>query len=92
MFWWTRHYWIVALVGVGLLVMVHVAPAQTAPKLSFLEGDARLACECLLCLSAGAQAPKECETALMKYNLIQGTSPFQTLVKRRNFLQLCPKK
>jgi hypothetical protein len=90
--WWMRREWFVVLVGVGLLVMAHDAPAQTSPKPSFLEGDARLACECLLCLTAGPQAPKECQTALMKYYLIQGTSPFQTLVKRRNFLQLCPKK
>ena len=89
---WKKRDWIMILVGMGLLVMAHDTPAQTAPKPSFLEGDARLACECLLCLSAGAQAPKECQTALMKYYLIQGTSPFQTLVKRRNFLQLCPKK
>ncbi|UVT17060.1 MAG: hypothetical protein H8K04_05770 [Nitrospira sp.] len=92
MIWGRRRDWIVTLVGVGFLIMAHDAPAQTAPKPSFLEGDARLACECLLCLSAGTQAPKECESALMKYYLIQGTSPFQTLVKRQNFLQLCPKK
>ena len=92
MFLWTKRYWIVVLVGIGLLVMAYDASAQTAPKQSFLEGDARLACECLLCLSAGIQAPKECEAALMKFYLIQGTSPFQTLVKRQNFLQLCPKK
>jgi len=90
--WWKSHDWILVLVGMGLLIIAHDAPAQTAPKPSLLEGDARLACECLLCLSAGSQAPKECQAALMKYYMIQGTSPFQTLVKRRNFLQLCPKK
>lgn len=90
--WWKKREWIVIFVGVGFLVMAHDAPAQAAPQPSFLEGDIRLACECLLCLAAGPQAPKECQTALMKYYLIQGTSPFQTLVKRRNFLQLCPKK
>lgn len=89
---WKRRDWIVVLVGMALLVMTHDAVAQTAPKASFLEGDTRLACECLLCLSAGTQAPKECQTAMMKYYLIQGMSPFQTLVKRRSFLQLCPKK
>ncbi|MBX3301057.1 MAG: hypothetical protein KF693_02460 [Nitrospira sp.] len=90
--WWNKRDWFVVLVGVGLLVMAHDAPAQTEPKQLFLEGDARLACECLLCLAAGPQAPKECQAALMKYYLIQGMNPFQTLVKRRNFLQLCPKK
>jgi len=90
--WWKSHDWILVLVGMGLLIIAHDAPAQTAPKPSLLEGDARLACECLLCLSAGSQAPKECQAALMKYYMIQGTSPFQILVKRRNFLQLCPKK
>lgn len=90
--WWKRREWFAVLAGVGLLVIAHDVSAQTAPHPSFLEGDTRLACECLLCLAAGPQAPKECQTALMKYYLIQGTSPFQTLVKRRNFLQLCPKK
>jgi len=90
--WWKSRDWILVLVGMGLFVMAHDGLAQTDPKPLLLEGDARLACECLLCLSAGPQAPKECQTALMKYYMIQGTSPFQTLVKRRNFLQLCPKK
>jgi hypothetical protein len=90
--WWKRRDWILVLAGVGFISMAHEATAQTAPLPPFLEGDTRLACECLLCLTAGPQAPKECQTALMKYYLIQGSSPFQTLVKRRNFLQLCPKK
>ena len=89
---WKRREWLVVLVGVGLLVMAHDVPAQTAPKTSFLEGDARLACECLLCLAAGAQAPKECQAALTKYYMIQAGSPFKTMVMRRNFLQLCPKQ
>ncbi len=89
---WKRPDWIMVLLVMGLLVTAHDVAAQTAPHPSFLEGDTRLACECLLCLTAGPQAPKECQTALMKYYLIQGSSPFQTLVKRRNFLQLCPKK
>ncbi|NGZ60396.1 MAG: conjugal transfer protein TrbM, partial [Nitrospira sp. LK265] len=52
----------------------------------------RLACECLLCLAAGPQAPKECQAALTKYYMIQAGSPFKTMVMRRNFLQLCPKQ
>ena len=90
--WWKRHNWIRVLVGVGLLVMAQDAAAQTAPKPSFLEGDTRLACECLLCLAAGPQAPKECEAALTKYYMIQAGNPFKTMVMRRNFLQLCPKQ
>jgi len=90
--WWKRRGWILVLVGVGFIGMAQDVAAQAASQPSFLEGDTRLACECLLCLTAGPQAPKECQTALMKYYLIQGSSPFQTLMKRRNFLQLCPKK
>ena len=89
---WKRRDWTVVLAGVGLLVMAQNAQAQTAPKPSFLEGDARLACECLLCLAAGPQAPKECQAALTKYYMIQAGSPFKTMVMRRNFLQLCPKQ
>lgn len=62
------------------------------PKQLFLDGDARLACECLLCLAAGTHPPKECHTALTKYYLIQAGTPFHTMVLRRNFLQLCPKQ
>lgn len=90
--WWKRRARIVTFVGVGFLVMAHDVPAQTAPQPSFLEGDTRLACECLLCLAAGPQAPKECQAALTKYFMIQAGSPFKTMVMRRNFLQLCPKK
>jgi hypothetical protein len=90
--WWKRRSLIVALVSVGLFVMAQDAAAQTAPKPSFLEGDTRLACECLLCLAAGPQAPKECQAALTKYYMIQARSPFKTMVMRRNFLQLCPKQ
>ena len=90
--WWKRRGWFVVLVGLGLLVMVQNAPAQTAPNPSFLEGDTRLACECLLCLAAGPQAPKECQAALTKYYMIQAGNPFKTMVMRRNFLQLCPKQ
>lgn len=89
---WKRRDWIAVLVGMALLVMTHDVPAQTAPKPFFLEGDARLACECLLCLAAGPQAPKECQAALTKYYLIQAGSPVKTMVMRRNFLQLCPKQ
>lgn len=90
--WWKRRSWIVVLVSVCLLVMAQDARAQTGPKPSFLEGDTRLACECLLCLAAGPQAPKECQAALTKYYMIQAGSPFKTMVMRRNFLQLCPKQ
>ena len=90
--WLKRRDWIVVLVGLGLLVMTKHAAAQTTAKPSFLEGDTRLACECLLCLAAGPQAPKECQAALTKYYMIQAGSPFKTMVMRRNFLQLCPKQ
>ncbi len=79
--------------GIATPPMTGVSPEDTKdPKHLLLDGDAKLACECLLCLFAGTQAPKECQVALAKYYLIQAASPFQTMIKRRNFLQLCPKK
>src|SRR5262245_43690551 len=75
---WKRRNWTMVLVGMGLLILADGAPAQTAPKSSFLEGDVRLSCECLLCLAAGPQAPKECKAALTKYYMIQAGSPFKT--------------
>lgn len=68
-----------ALAGFGLL-----ATAQEV-----LEGDARLACEAVLCLSTGSP-PAECGPALRHYFGITHRRLSQTIRKRSNFLRLCP--
>jgi len=58
---------------------------------TFLEGDVRLACEAILCLSAGATGyPAECRPSIRKYFSIVRSKPHKTLTARLNFLRLCP--
>lgn len=54
-----------------------------------LTGNTALACEALLCLSAGAK-PTECKRSIKKFFSISAKKPWKTLQLRRNFLALCP--
>ncbi|PJX20091.1 conjugal transfer protein TrbM (plasmid) [Advenella sp. S44] len=54
-----------------------------------LEGDTRLACEAVLCLSSGNR-PSECSNSLNKYFSIKFTRPDKTFEARRDFLNMCP--
>lgn len=56
---------------------------------SFLDGDTKLACEALLCLSSGNR-PGECGPSLSRYFGIHRKKWKNTLKARRNFLRLCP--
>ena len=56
-----------------------------------LTGDARLACEALVCLSAVGQAPGECSRALAKYEAMKAQLWFNPMAVY-NFLKGCPKK
>ncbi len=82
--------------------MVNVTPPANSDSLSayygdvmdeaedsFLDGDTKLACEALLCLSSGSR-PHECDPALHRYFSIQKRKWKNTLKARRNFLRLCP--
>ncbi|HRC44017.1 MAG TPA: TrbM/KikA/MpfK family conjugal transfer protein [Nitrospira sp.] len=77
----------------ALALMVLAQTLMTPPaQAQVLTGDQRLACEALLCLAAGANAPRECSNALAKYAALQAQTALQTLALRKNFLQLCPKR
>lgn len=54
-----------------------------------LSGDARLACEAILCLAAGSP-PHECDPALRRYFSIHEDKPSDTIKARRRFLEKCP--
>ena len=82
--------------------MVNVAPPVSSDPLSsyyddvmdeaedsFLDGDTKLACEALLCLSSGSR-PHECGPSLSRYFGIHKRKWKNTLKARRNFLRLCP--
>lgn len=67
-------------------------PAGTGdPGLQLLEGDIRLACEAMLCLSSkkGLDA-KECRPSLKRYFKIKLKRSWRTHKARKNFLKLCP--
>ncbi|MCP4336042.1 MAG: hypothetical protein GY802_01750 [Gammaproteobacteria bacterium] len=67
-------------------------PAQSADLgalAATLEGDARTACEVILCLSTG-QRPGECGSPLSYFFSIRASKPHKTIRKRVNFLKLCP--
>ncbi|WP_373740190.1 TrbM/KikA/MpfK family conjugal transfer protein [Neisseria sp.] len=77
-----------------ILTAAAVSLALTAPVVSqantkLLTGDARLACEAILCLSTGSP-PSECRPALKKYFSIKLKRAHKTLAARKNFLKLCP--
>ena len=78
--------------------MVNVPPPSNSDPLyssmdeaeeSFLEGDTKLACEALLCLSSGFH-PYECGPSIHWYFGIHKRKWKNTLKARRNFLRLCP--
>jgi hypothetical protein len=74
---------VVALVGLWVL-------AGTASAEDVLTGDARLACEALLCLSSPSP-PSECGPALSRYYSIRGRKASDTRRKRQEFLDKCPR-
>ncbi|MEP6934054.1 MAG: TrbM/KikA/MpfK family conjugal transfer protein [Nitrospirota bacterium] len=78
-----------------LLALAVIMTAQTAMTSSaqaqVLTGDARLACEALLCLGASGSAPGECSKALAKYEAMKAQLWFNPMAVY-NFLKGCPKK
>lgn len=58
-------------------------------NVSYLTGDARTACEVILCLSSGSR-PSECNAPIRRYFSIKAKKWHKTLAKRRAFLDLCP--
>ena len=82
----TKMMWFAsALVVLAQGVVTPRAQAQV------LTGDARLACEALVCLSAVGQAPGECSKALAKYEAMKAQLWFNPMAVY-NFLKGCPKK
>lgn len=63
--------------------------AESNPNLGILTGDARTACEAILCLSS-PHRPGECMPPLRKYFSLRAKKWHQTVTKRKNFLKLCP--
>ena len=75
------------------LVLMGLAQAVVTPRsqAQVLTGDARLACEALVCLSAVGSAPGGCSKALAKYEAMKAQLWFNPMAVY-NFLKGCPKK
>ncbi len=82
----TKSMWFAS--ALVLLAQIAITPSAQAQVLT---GDARLACEALLCLSAVGQAPGECSKALAKYEAMKAQLWFNPMAVY-NFLKGCPKK
>lgn len=74
------------LITLSLISLTHPSPVQAQQLLS---GDARLACEALLCLSSTTR-PSACNPALRRYFSISLRRLSDTVRARKNFLNLCP--
>ena len=74
-------------------VLMVLAQAVVTPRsqAQVLTGDARLACEALLCLSVVGSPPGECSKALAKYEAMKAQLWFNPMAVY-NFLNGCPKK
>ena len=57
--------------------------------LDLFEGDKKLACEAILCLST-SDRPVECEPSIQKYFSIHHKKPSKTISARKDFLKQCP--
>ncbi len=80
----------VIFVASVLMVLAQTVVA-TRLQAQVLTGDARLACEALVCLSAVGNAPGECSKALAKYEAMKAQLWFNPMAVY-NFLKGCPKK
>lgn len=71
------------------VAVLAISSAVPATAQEVLQGDKRLACEAILCLSSG-QRPDECSASLKRYFSIHKRKFSKTLKARRDFLDLCP--
>lgn len=63
--------------------------SQPAPASTLFEGDTKLACEAILCLSSGSR-PSECTPSLQRFFSIRHKKAWETIQARHDFLRLCP--
>ncbi|WLW63623.1 TrbM/KikA/MpfK family conjugal transfer protein [Achromobacter aegrifaciens] len=80
---------LLALALAPVITPAYAAGAYSLDVGDILEGDKRLACEAILCLSSGTR-PSECAPSLSRYFGISMKKLSDTLEARRDFLSLCP--
>lgn len=74
------------LAAVSAAVLFVSMPVQAEE----LTGDAKLACEAILCLSTNTR-PTECNESLRRYFSIEHKKAHKTARARRDFLKQCPR-
>lgn len=72
--------------AVAFSLMLHISSTSAQET---LQGDEKLACEALLCLSTSTR-PAECTPSLRRYFSISYKKFSDTLRGRMNFLNMCP--
>lgn len=75
--------------AVSAMSIALLTPMSASADDNLLQGDVRLACEAVLCLSSGDR-PSECANSLRRYFSIKFKKPHDTIKARVNFLKLCP--
>jgi hypothetical protein len=73
----------------GVFAFVASAVPTHAANAELYEGDQRLACEALLCLTVG-WGESECQPAIKSFFSIWSWKPSRLFSKRMDFLGLCP--
>ncbi len=73
-----------------LSALLFSMPLTATASEEVLTGAVRMACEAILCLSAGGGAPSQCNPAINYYYDIKAKKWKDTFKKRLNFLNLCP--
>ena len=63
--------------------------SQPASASTLFEGDVKLACEAILCLSSGSR-PDECTPSLQRFFSIRHKKAWETIQARHDFLRQCP--
>lgn len=74
------------LAVVSAAILLVATPVQAEE----LTGDAKLACEAILCLSTNTR-PTECNESLRRYFSIKHKKAHKTARARRDFLKQCPR-
>ncbi len=73
----------------GILCLSGVLFLSPLSSANELQGDTRLACEALLCLTAPTR-PGECASSLSRYFSIKHKKPWKQFDLRFDFLSICP--
>jgi len=81
---------IITVISLMALFQISSFAAEEEDNYEMLTGDAKLACEAILCLSSPSR-PSECDPALKRYYSIKAKKSSTQARKRQNFLNQCPK-